>query len=302
MKNFTTLILTVTLIFSCGTTQQNENKVSDKVQVKTTENYELHQVENSNKVLVLFPGGAATSKEIKEEFNILPIATDNNVSVLLMNFNRHLWIDEIKTEQLSKEFETIFAENNLDANNVFVGGMSIGGNVALTLANYQYRSGSSVIPKGVFIVDSPIDLYALYKSSIKDVLNPDFDEERLAEPKFIIGYFEDKFGKDSLLTNIQKVAPFTMKTGGISVPFLKDIKLRFYTEPDSLWWKETRQTDFESTNAYAIEQIANKLRREGWNKFELIETENKGYRSNGKRHPHSWSIVNVEELLNWIKN
>lgn len=301
MKQFILLILIVTVTFSCKTTPKKENKILSKVQVKTTDNYELHQVKNSNKILVLFPGGGATSKETKEEFNILPIATDNNVSVLLMNFNRHLWIDKIQTEQLSKELETIFIENNLDQNDVFVGGMSIGGNVALTLANFQSEHKKSIVPKGVFIIDSPIDLYALYESSIKDVLNPDFDEERLAEPKFIINYFEDKFGKESLLDNIQQVSPFTMKTDRNSVPFLKDIKLRFYTEPDSLWWKENRQTDFESTNAYAIQQIANQLKNEKWNQFELIETENKGYRSNGNRHPHSWSIVDVDELLNWIK-
>lgn len=301
MKHFTLLILIVTVIFSCKTTPQKENKILSKVQVKTTDNYELHQVKNSNKILVLFPGGGATSKETKEEFNILPIATDNNVSVLLMNFNRHLWIDKIQTAQLSKELETIFIENNLNQNDVFVGGMSIGGNVALTLANFQAESKKSIVPKGVFIIDSPIDLYALYESSIKDVSNSDFDEERLAEPKFIISYFEDKFGKESLLDNIQQVSPFTIKTDRNSVPFLKDIKLRFYTEPDSLWWKENRQTDFESTNAYAIQQIANQLKNEKWNQFELIETENKGYRSNGERHPHSWSIVDVDELLNWMK-
>lgn len=33
---------------------------------------------------------------------------------------------------------------------------------------------------------------------------------------------------------------------------------------------------------------------------EYIPTENKGYRSNGERHPHSWSIVDGTDLVNWM--
>ena len=258
-------------------------------------------MDNSKKILILFPGGASTSKEIKEEFDILPIATDNNISVLLMNFNRHLWIDENQTKGLAKKLDSIFIENKIEKNDVFFGGISIGGNVVLTLTNYLKQNKYSIKPKGVFIVDSPIDLYALYESSIKDVKNTKLTEERLEEPKMIISYFERKFGVDSLLNNIQKVSPFTMETDWNNVPNLKAIKLRFYIEPDSLWWMENRQTDFESTNAYAIQQISNHLGKEGWNQIELIETKDKGFKSNGKKHPHSWSIVNPEELLNWIK-
>ena len=86
----------------------------------------------------------------------------------------------------------------------------------------------------------------------------------------------------------------------VSMYGLKNSKVRFYTEPDSLWWKENRLTDFEGTNAYAIEQIAKDLKAKNWEQFELIETKNKGYRSNGERHPHSWSIVDMYELIEWI--
>ncbi len=265
------------------------------------EQYELYKVKDSKATLVLFPGGASTAKETKEEFDIITTATANQISVLFMNFNRHLWIDDTTTIELAKQLNTIFNENHLETENIYIGGMSIGGNVALTLSNYLYQNKMNITPKGTFIVDSPIDLHALYVSSIKDVSNPNFDEERLAEPKWIINYFEEKFTKDSLLHNIQKVAPFTFKNKHTSVNNLKNNKLRFYTEPDSLWWKENRQTDFESTNAYSIEQIAKDLKQKKWNQFELIETENKGYRANGEKHPHSWSIVDKRKLIEWIK-
>lgn len=63
--------------------------------------YALHKAKDSKATLILFPGGGSTSKETREEFDILTAATANNISVLLMNFNRHLFIDQKKTRKLS---------------------------------------------------------------------------------------------------------------------------------------------------------------------------------------------------------
>jgi hypothetical protein len=39
----------------------------------------------------------------------------------------------------------------------------------------------------------------------------------------------------------------------------------------------------------------------GCTKAEFIKTENRGIRANGEIHPHSWSIVEKESLIKWIK-
>ncbi len=266
------------------------------------EDYELIKLSESKALLIVFPGGGSTSKETKEEFKIIEKATKKEISVLLMNFNRHLWIEKKDSEKLTKLITSIIKNNNLKTDKIFIGGMSLGGTVALTLSNYLVETYSTLKPKCVFVVDSPIDLFALYESSQKDILRKDFSEERLAEPKWIINYFEEQFGgKDSLLTNIQKVSPLTLTTKNIdNIKNLKNEKLRFYTEPDTLWWKENRQTDFESTNAYTLQKTKELLSKKKWNNVELIQTINKGYRANGERNPHSWSIVDTDDLINWI--
>lgn len=266
-----------------------------------TEHYELYQAKDAQATLILYPGGGSTAKYTKKEFDIITAAAANQISVLLMNFNRHLWVDKETTKQLAGKLDTIFATNQLNTQNIIIGGMSIGGNVALSLSNYLHETKSKLSPQSTFIVDSPVDLHALYQSAKKDVANSSFSEERLAEPKWIINYFEKEFGKETLLKNIQKVSPFTLDRKMNSVPNLKNQKLRFYTEPDSLWWKENRQTDFKNTNAYTLQQISKDLKTKNWDHFELIETQNKGYRADGSRHPHSWSIVDVPNLINWIK-
>jgi hypothetical protein len=42
------------------------------------------------------------------------------------------------------------------------------------------------------------------------------------------------------------------------------------------------------------------LKKDGFKHVELITTENKGYRANGQRHPHSWSIVDGKDLIKWM--
>lgn len=296
------LILALILLIGCKNETKKITAKKNEITTIVNDDYELIKSSESKALLIVFPGGGTTSKETKRDFKIVEKATNKGISVLLMNFGRHLWIENEDSQQLEKLITNAVAGNNLNTNRVFIGGMSIGGTVALTLSDYLHKTNSTLKPKGVFVVDAPIDLYALYESSQKDILRKDFSEERLAEPKWIINYFEEEFGgKDSLLTNIQKVSPLTVKTKNTdNIKHLKSEKLRFYTEPDTLWWKEHRQTDFESTNAYTTQKTTELLSDNNWNNVELIQTKNKGVQNDGERNPHSWSIVDVNKLIFWI--
>ncbi len=305
MKNktriFTVLMFSI-LLFNCESKQKQKTIETTNLETEKVP-YNVVKTNNAKSLLILFPGGGSTSKETKQVFKITKPATENGISILFMDFNRHLWLENEDCMQLTNQIENAIKKHHLNIDNVFIGGISIGGNVSLTLTNYLLKTKHKINPKGVFVVDSPIDLYALYKSSMKDVAQKGFSEERLAEPKGIIAYFESRFGgKDSLLTNIQKVSPYTFKTKNrYNIHQIQNIKSRIYIEPDTLWYKEVRQTDFESTNAYALQRMYQNLKENNWTNIELITTKNKGFRLNGKRNPHSWSIVSVEELIQWIK-
>ncbi|MGB6035597.1 MAG: hypothetical protein WBG42_04970 [Cryomorphaceae bacterium] len=279
----------------------NQSKESNVVSVFETELYELHLSENQKAILILYPGAGTTSADTKAEFDILEKAKKNNLSVLLMNFTNHLWITEDDCQNLTEALEGAFAKHEIDRENIYIGGMSVGGTVALSLSNYLLSNSSDLAPEGVFIVDSPIDLSALYESARGDLLREDFSEERLSEPRFIVQTFQEEFGSgDSLPIRIAEFSPFIHNKGINNASSLSNTKLRFYTEPDSLWWRENRDTDYENTNSHVIQQISLQLDSAGWEQYRLIETEGKGYRANGDRHPHSWSIVDVDDLIEWI--
>ena len=100
-----------------------------------------------------------------------------------------------------------------------------------------------------------------------------------------------------------KIILYSLKTKNISnISSLKSAKIRLYTEPDTTWWKENRMADYEQTNAYLMKNLSKELKENNFSNVEYIPTENKGYRANGNRHPHSWSIVDKDDLIDWMLN
>lgn len=53
-------------------------------------------------------------------------------------------------------------------------------------------------------------------------------------------------------------------------------------------------------NAIDAAALVNALRLQGNKQAELILTTDQGYRPEGSRHPHSWSIVDEQELVEWF--
>ena len=53
-------------------------------------------------------------------------------------------------------------------------------------------------------------------------------------------------------------------------------------------------------NAIDLAALVNQLKILGSKKAELITTTAKGFQEDGSRHPHSWSIVDEKELVEWF--
>jgi len=263
--------------------------------------YELVKAANQKALLVLFPCFPCNAENTKTEFKIIDVAQKNNISVLMMNFNQHLYLEKEEKEKLANQLNSILKEENLKSENIFIGGFSSGGNVSFLLSNYLIQTKNNIQPKGVFLVDSPIDLLELYKTSQKNI-EKNVASESVEEAKWIVSEFDKIFGfPSSGIKKYEEHSPFTFKSKSIqNISSLKDVKLRLYTEPDTIWWKENRANEYEDLNANSIEKLSEELKKQNFKKTELIKTTNKGYRSNGNRHPHSWSIVDENDLVKWI--
>ncbi len=302
-------ILGILLIFIVASSCQKAEKDEVETVVKTefqeiiSDDFELSKpAGNTNKVLVLFGGFPETAEDIKREFPLLEEAKENDIVIVYMNYNQKLWLEESEKQQLAERLQSLFLEHQLPTNDIYIGGFSSGGNVSLLISAFLLANNNfTVKPKGVFIVDSPIDLLGLYRSSEKNIQR-NFSEVSVQESNWIIGHLEKNVGDpEKKLSEYEKKAVFTSKTNTTTdLASLKDTKIRLYTEPDTLWWRENRMADYDQMNAFYIERLSENLKKAGFSQVEYIPTENKGYRANGERHPHSWSIVDKEELVEWM--
>jgi hypothetical protein len=297
------VLLGVSLLAVCTSRSQTEVQETS-YNVQENDGYELLIPKGSQTgVLILFPGFPETPEVMKREFSIVKPAMEAGIAAAFMKFNRQLWLKEEEKRLLATIINQMFEENDLNKKNVYIGGFSSGGNVSLLLSNYLVQSGSNVQPQGVFVVDPPVDLLGLYQNSVRNI-ERNFSSVSVQESNMIVSLLEPEFGKpQDGIEKYEQHSPYTLKTRNIdNLSHLKDVQLRFYTEPDTAWWKENRQYEYEEMNAYFIENLADDLRKKFGENATYIPTENRGYRANGNRHPHSWSIVDVDELIQWITN
>lgn len=260
MKKIFLVLIVVTILFSCKSSISEVNHIIDK-------EFEIYKVSNSKATLVLFPCFPCDIENTKNEFPIIEEANKKGVSVILMNYNFKLYLKDSELQNLSKHFNSIFENNKLSTDNVYIGGFSGGGNVTLLLSNSLIKEENSIQPKGVFIVDSPIDLLGLYKVAEKNIIS-NFSSESVQEANWIIDKFNSEFGnpKDSI-SLYKKLSPYTLETNTISnVENLKNLKIRLYTEPDFDWWLKNRKNQKDEINSYFIEQLYNDLKIKGFQK------------------------------------
>lgn len=270
---------------------------------KETEHYELIIPKGKqNGVLILFPGYPEIPLIVKSEFKIIEPAVKEGISVALMKFNQRIWLEDNEKDKLTAILNQMFEDNGLEKENIYIGGFSSGGNVSLLISNHLMKSGKGIKPEGVFIIDSPVDLLGLYENAKRNIRR-NISSVSVQESQMIIDQFESKFGKpENGIEQYQKYSVYNMKTQNTNnLSHLKDVKIRLYTEPDTLWWRENRMNEYEEMNAYFIKNLSDQLVEKFGSQVEYIPTENRGYRSNGERHPHAWSIVDVNDLILWIR-
>lgn len=303
MNKNVTILLCLIVFISCKSLHKMNVKQEIKTVIFKTADYELIKPTKSSKaVLILFGGFGEKPADIKREFKIVDIAKKNQISLILMNYSNKLWLEEADKRKVATLLQETIVKYNLKDTPVFIGGFSSGGIVSLLISNYVIGKKEFYIdPKGVFIADSPVDLLALYKAS-KINIEKQFSEVAVQESNWIIDLFEKKLGNlKEGISNFEKYAVYTMQSDNTkNLHNLKNTKIRLYTEPDITWWKENRKADCEQMNAYYIKSLSESLKKLNFKDVAYIPTRNKGYRANGERHPHSWSIIDTADLINWM--
>lgn len=282
MKSY--LILIFTLLYTACFSQSIDNEL-----------YSLVKVQNEKAVVILFPCFPCDAQHTKKEASFLKELENTKTSIILLNENQKLFLEEKDKTRIADLLKTIFKKHSLSTSNLYIGGFSSGGNLTILMTQYLVQH-SDIHPKGIFIVDSPIDLEQLYYNSEKNI-ERNFNETSVTESKFIIDLLQNSLGNPKThKENYIRYSPFLSSVKEqVYLKDLRNIKIRFYSEPDQEWYKNNREKEYQELNTFQLEKANEYLYNS-----ELILTKNRGYRTNGQRHPHSWSILDGQDFINWI--
>lgn len=303
MKSITIFCIVILFVFDAA--GQNYEKViyGDS----TNQEYFLVVPPKSNKLLgalVLLPGFGQKAESIFPETKIHNTAYNNGILTIAIAGGRKLYLDDAVKERLDKALEYVKNRYDLTPDQFVIGGFSAGGTISLRYAEYCFESTakSPVKPRAVFSVDSPVDLFDIWNYFQREI-KKNYSEAGVGEAKFVSEIMQREIGNPVDNKEIyERLTPFnsTLGTTG-NEKYLKNISVRVYHDVDVVWQLKNRRRSLFDSNALASSELINRLLILGNENAEFVPAIREGYRSNGSRHPHSWSIVDAVELIQWVK-
>ncbi|MBS9525785.1 hypothetical protein KI659_17325 [Litoribacter alkaliphilus] len=252
-------------------------------------------------LIFIVPGFGQSAERTLEQTDLPIKAAENGLLTIIPSLHDGVLsfgIDNQSQESLNRIIQDVRNKHMVTDLPFYIGGFSIGGSCAI-----KYSQNASVKPSAVFAVDPPLDFERFYNSSKRDI-RLSVDKEPSQENVYMVERIEKEFGgtPKTALSNFYEISPYSFTDlNQTAVKRFGNIPLRIYTEPDVDWWLKERNFDFTNINGPDCSAMINELNRLGNHRAELIVTIDKGYRKPyNTKHPHSWSIVDNDDLLVWL--
>lgn len=253
--------------------------------------------------LLLLPGFGETAERVLQQSELpIKLATSGILTVIptLQDGVLSFGIDDASQAALQRIIDHVRNKHVVSKLPFYLGGYSIGGSCVI-----KYAASVLNKPNAVFAIDPPLDFEQMYYSSERNI-RLSIDNDPNGESVFIIQKLKTLMQgtPKEAIGNYYRMSPYSFSdTSQAAVRKLLNVPIRIYTEPDVHWWMKERNMDFTGMNATFHSAIINELNLLGNNKATLVTTQNKGFRQpDHARHPHSWSIVDPEELMDWLKS
>ena len=251
--------------------------------------------------LFLIPGFGETAEDVLIQTDLpIKLAQKGILTVIptLQDGVFSFGVDDLSQQTLQTIIQQVKQKNQLDNLPFFIGGFSIGGSCAI-----KYAEEATTKPRAVFAIDPPLDFERFYNSS-KRTIRLAVDTEPNQESVYMINRIEKEMNgtPKTALANFYRISPYSFSdVNQTAVKKLLQIPIRIYAEADINWSLTERNADFTSINVTECSAMINELNQLGSHTANLILTQNKGFRKpDNRRHPHSWSIVDNDELIAWL--
>ncbi|WP_346318036.1 hypothetical protein [Chitinophaga sp. YIM B06452] len=257
-------------------------------------------------LMILLDGFGTAPEDVRQQTELPRYAAQQGILTiipLLKTGPLYFGTDAASQQSLKEQIGEAVARYQVQGKDLFIGGFSIGGACAVKYAELAVKENYPVKPKAVFAVDAPLDWERFYHSAKRVV--------RLSDPARVnpeVTYMIDRIEKEmkgtpqTALENFYNNSPYSYSDSTQrAVKTLVNTPLMLITEPDIQWWLSQRGYDYSYINVTDHAAMINELQRLGNKNAVLVTTENKGFRKpDNKRHPHSWSIVDPEQLVKWL--
>ncbi len=281
---------------------------SDSITIPLSkQGYTLHLPETEPIATIIFPSGSAldTLRNI-DEYAIIEPALAKNIAVLFVSTGKT--IEFLFTDQdiniIDSIVEDALEKNELKNKSIFLAGMSLGGTMAMRYSEYCYLNKSSfgLIPKAIAICDAPLDMVRMWHEQEQAIKN-NYHPNAVGEARWVLHYLKEHLGgsPNESMAAYTAYSPFTYRNKHKSkIDLFRHIPIRMYHEPDIEWWAENRGKDYNTINSIDLAGFYNYLRQAGNREVELITSHNKRKDFKKGSSPHTWTIVNNEELVAWF--
>jgi len=271
---------------------------------------------SSKGVLILFPStGESAENVISCNRVLMQQAYDHQITtvVVSVNFNKTLDRDTSALEFFDLVFKDLVSKHKLSKDKFILSGLSLGGMNALqyTEMSRNPKYDTYIKPLAVVGIDPPVDMADLYYGAERAIVKYEKEGDRLSESKklalkesyFLVDEFKKQYGgsPEEFPEKYVEGSMFSRsREDGGNARFLVDVPVRLYCDPDIVWQLKNKGRDYYDLNAANLSAMTKYLMEKGNQGVEFIPAIGKGFRVDGTRHPHSWSIAEPADLIRWI--
>lgn len=255
-------------------------------------------------VMVLMPGFNDPPEAVFAASKLQNIAWTNDILTIAVGGGPNLILSDELQQKLSAVLRDVVQRYKVAPDRFVIGGFSAGGSLALRYTELckEQPAVFPVQPQAVFSVDGPVDVPDLLQRYDK-FIKRNYSARSTNEGKMIKKMLADQLGElPANLPRYVAVSPFYMdsETPG-NERFLQHVAVRSYHDIDMGWQMKERRNSLYDINAAAASEMISRLRQQGNEDAELVQAKSPGYNANGERNPHSWSIVDETELVQWMR-
>lgn len=254
--------------------------------------------------MVLLPGFGQDAEDVFKESSLHRFAYENNILTIAFTTKYRMLADSVMQSKLNAMLNHVKTNYKVEKDKFVFGGFSAGGRIILRYAELcaEFPHKYPVIPEAVFLADAPIDVFHSW-NIMQELKSKAQSKIAVEEALWVEKMYKRYYNTTPIESPItfESLNPFLYNSTTIgNEKFLKGMAVRAYHDVDIPWRLYNRNQTVDKSNYLVTSELINRLRIMGNERAEFIQSKKIGYRANGNRHPHSWSIIDEKECINWI--